>query len=785
MIRLLLLAVILTGSGGAQAQTLSRAELKKPLSTAVEKVLADFVQMCAPEKQKQLTAHMEEVVKSIDTAAKLSPEEKQALQEESRKAVEATLKTWQPLALVMMRTYLSRTSDAAAIRHIGVWKPEVAGPNEPIEGWTPPDEDAAWLNALKATLGEARYTAWHEVDEKAKQQVDQEISSHLERWVRESRGPLNEDLRARIELMKQKLKLSDAQVTALNAAAESLLDRLCDAEKKRATSMLRTLPSAAREQILNRNYFYIRFDRPRGAAWDKTWDAALGGVLPAEMLADWHKTDKEERAKAENEVADMIKPSEQQAEQQMKVVMDTEIDGIVLTLNLTKERQQALEKLSKEAIQESLKLARKGWLEQAKNYSVTERKRIRGNMYFGINEEQQAIKLPAWIEGIKKLLTADERTRMAAENKQRERRNALAISRICLAEMDTMLALSQNQRTTLEPLLVELMQPLMEQRRQQYWSYNAPQLFQNAGKMKKEQLRTILDDLQWNHWQELIVSNNGSARNNLPDMNGTFPEVPDMQVAISQHLFKMYQVERTRTLAAMMPRVEEAARLLSLSAPDVARLTTAAKGAVESSLAYWRQFAESLVRQSVQTATPKNLLQALAGTERAHFSRNDTKPQNTELWKTTLQTTLTEAQQKKLQQSADERHNYRLKAMAAMSASELDRRRKLSAEQCARVESALQQVLAGFLPDIERHMSFQWFLQYYYALVPLAGVAEKDLQAILTPEQWKLCKERDLPDAMQYWEGIKINHDQRLKQGERANGNGNQLIINGGLMLDQ
>ena len=232
MIRLLLLAIVLTGSGGAQAQALSRAELKKPLSAAVEKVLADFVQLCAPEKQKQLTAQMEEVVKSIDDAVKLSPEENQALQEESKKVVEQTLKTWQPLALVMMRTYLSRTSDTAAIKHIGVWKPEVAGPNEPIEGWTPPDEDAAWLAALKSKLGDQRYAAWHDLDVKAKMEVDQEISTYLERWVRESRGPMNEELRAKVELMKQKLKLTEAQLTALNTAVESLLDHLCDAEKK-------------------------------------------------------------------------------------------------------------------------------------------------------------------------------------------------------------------------------------------------------------------------------------------------------------------------------------------------------------------------------------------------------------------------------------------------------------------------------------------------------------------------------------------------------------------------
>jgi hypothetical protein len=764
MIRLLLLAIVLTGSGNAQVQTPSRAELKKPLSEAVERVLNDFVISCVPEKRKQLTAQMEEVVETIGATVKLTGEEKLTVEAAAKKAVEATLKTWQPLALMMMRTYLSRTSDAAAIRHIGVWKPEVAGPNEPVEDWTPPDEDKAWLAALKTTVGEARYAEWHEADVKAKQQTEKEIAAHLERWVRESSGPMNEDLHAKIELMKEKLKLTDEQVTGLNKVAEALLERLSEAEKKRATEMLRTLPTEAREQLMGRSYFYIRFDRPRGEAWDKTWDDVVAGVLPAELIAQWQKADKEERGKAEAEAVEMIKPSEQQAERTMEIAMGAEVDGVVMTLNLNKERQAALEKLSKEAIQESLKLSRTGWLQQAKNYSGADRKRNRGNVYFGVNEEQQAIKLPVWTEGIKKLLTEEERTRMVTENKQREQRNELAVARTCLTEMDRTLALNEAQRKALELLLVEQMRPLLEQRRQQYWSYNATQLLQNAGKMKEEKVRAILDEVQWSHWRELIAANNSAAHNTMPNMNGSFAEVPDMEEAISQHLYKMFVTERQKTLAAMMPQVEEAMRLLSLPEPTVARLTTAAKGAVETSLDTWRHNTERYVRQSVQMATPKNLLQALAGTVQVNYGGNAIEAQKTDLWKTAVQSTLNAAQQKKLQQAANERQAYRLRAMAAMSVSELDRRRKLSDEQCTRLEKAVQKVLANYLPDIERHMSIQWFLHYYYALVPVAGVEEKEMKAILTPEQWKLCKERDLPDAMQYWEGIRSNHEQRVKK---------------------
>ena len=783
MMRLVLLTVLFVSLGVVQAQTLTRAETKKPLSEAVEKVLADFVAKCAPEKQKQLTAHMEEVIKAVGAAAKLTPEETTTLKNEATKAVEATMKTWETQVIVMMRTYLSRTSDSAAIRHIGVWKPENAGPGEPIEDWIPPNEDAAWITALKTTLGEARFATWNEADAKVKKQADEEIAAYLERWVRESRGPMNEDLQAKIALMTKALQLPEEKIAKLKQAAEALLNRLCLAEQKRAAGMLRTMPPEARQKKTSSGSFYIRFDRPRGDAWNKVWDDTAAKVLPAEQIATWQKADQEQRAKEETELADMIKPSEQQAEQQMETALASEIDSITVALSLSKERQKELEKLSKAAIQESLKQARKGWLQQAKNYSTTERKRIRGNVYFGINEEQQATALPIWKDGLKKLLTEEERTRMAAENKQREDRTCGAIARACLAEMDRTLVLNADQRTKLEPLLKDLMQTLMEQRRQQYWSYNATQLFQNAGKAKEETVRAILDDVQWKHWKELIVSNTNSSRNSLPNINSNGAEMPDMEAAISAHLYKMFVTERKRVLAAMMPLVEDATRVLTLPPPDVARLTTAAKGAVEQNLSSWRQTLERYVRSSVQTANAKNILQALAGTERVNFSRNEGEAQEVAVWKEALSTTLNEAQQKQLKQVVDARRDYRLKAMAAMSTSELDRRHRLTAVQCVRIEAVIQKVLAEYLPDIERYMSQQWFLQYYYALVPMGGVPDKEMQAILTPEQWKLCKDRDLPDAMQYWEGIKQNHEQRVKQG--ANGNANRGIINGGFIIDQ
>lgn len=758
-----------------------RAEAQKPLSDAVEKTLAEFIDRCAVEKQKQLTTHMEEMTQAVDKEVKLTPEEQEALKPETAKAVEAATEAWKPQGRLAIRAYLSRTSDSAAMRLINQYKPSQPGVYEPVENWTPPQENADWLGALNRIVGEDRFKKWEAAYAQTRKKTEKEVSDFLERWVRESRGPMNEDVQAKIALMKSKLNLPDDKVDALKKAGSGLLDRISDAERKRASSMLRTMPDEARRNIMGRSYFYVRFDRPRGETWDKMWSDTAAKVISGEAIDQWKNVAKEEQTKQTTELEDIIKPSEAWLRQQMEMAMMMEVDNLVADLGLEGERLKALKKLSDDAVEESLKIARKQWVQQARNLSVQERQRMRGNSYFGLSDEMQALALPVWKDGLKKLLQEKELTRMNEEKAERQARSLTALARACLAEMDQSLMLSDGQRGSLEPLLEKAMETLIEQRRQEYWSYNPQQLFQQAAKVREESLKSVLDQVQLKRWKELTSSNDNPTRNVVVP-GGTQPEVPDMEAAISAHLYKMFTAERKRHLALMLPKVEEAQRVLSLPEETVARLTTAAKGAVEESLDQWRQNTERYVRQTVQAATPKNIIQALNGTERVSFGRStDDGPELQEVWRTALRELLDAGQRKKLNTVIQARSDYRLKAMAGMAVGELDRRRRLTSEQCARLEPLLKKVLLEYQPDIERYMSPNWHLQYYYAMVPVAGVAEKEIEGILTPQQWKLCKERDLPDAMQYWEGIENNHKNRIKEGAR----GVRAIFNGGALLDE
>jgi hypothetical protein len=40
---------------------------------------------------------------------------------------------------------------------------------------------------------------------------------------------------------------------------------------------------------MGRSYFYIRFDRPRGDAWEQRWEEVAAKVLPVEAMDQWRK----------------------------------------------------------------------------------------------------------------------------------------------------------------------------------------------------------------------------------------------------------------------------------------------------------------------------------------------------------------------------------------------------------------------------------------------------------------------------------------------------------------
>lgn len=768
--------VLLLGIAGvarAEGPFSTRADSQKPSGPETEKALESLSVKHVPIKREQLVTQMDWAIAQMSESVELTKEEIAGLKEDAKSIIDKALEAWRPCFIRSLRFYLQTDqNDEARAQRVERWLKEDTVPiTISVEGWLPPNFTPAWSEAVIARLGEGVGKRVLAAQAAKRREVQNEMTKFLQSWASTSRQPMDDDLRFQIDTVRSSLKLDQRKVDDLFVAANKLVDDHVATELKAGRQLLESLTEDQREKTMGtRNSFGARFVRPTSADLEKKWVGIVGKLIGEDLAKQWQGAVAEGREKDEQRMIESLKPNEQRVRPQLEELMLREVDGYVAELALNDERRQALEKLSKEAIDSSIETARKSWIKSIRALSAAERKNGR-NRYYGISDEDQPQKLALWLDGLKKVLTDDEMKRVKDGLAARKDRMNLALASVTLAEMDKTLALTAEQRAKLETLLSPLMEPLVRDENQEYWSFQPYQLFNTAGKIADASVRQILDAEQLQQWGVLSrTTSSSSSRSAVPLNTASEPDPeavqPDVEVEISRHLYQYALKERTRLWEVMQAHVLDAARVLKLSPEKVKRLTTAAKGAVDAGMAPWRDEVERWVRQTAERAEPKSVKATLASLQRTNFGSRREGPQAQEVWRATVSALLSPAELERWKEVIDVRTRYRTAAMATMTTHELDRRRRLTPEQFTKVKALVQTVLDDYLPDIERYMSHSWHLQYYYALLPLAGVPEAELKAALTDKQWKLVRERDLSDAEQYWSGIESYHKQRLEKGD-------------------
>ena len=750
----------------------TRADSQKPGGPESEKALAELAVKHLPTKREQLKTQIDWAIQEMSEVEKLSAEEIAGLKEDGGKVVEEALKTWAPSFIRALRFYLQTDKDdEARARRVARWQEDTVPLSISLQGWKPPNLLPAWREAVTARLGAERAERVLAEHDKKRRKVVAEMNNFLKTWVSAGRTPMDEELRFQIDTVRQHLKLDQAKVDELFVAANKLVDGHVAAEFAAGRELLQSLTEDQRVKTMgSRNSFSTRFVRPKSPELEAKWVGIVSRVIGKDKVKIWQEAVADARLKDEERMIESLKPNEQRVRQQIEEQMGREVDGYVAELSLNDERKEALEKLSKKAVDASIDAAREGWIESIRALSAAERKNGR-NRYYGISDEQMPQKLGVWLDGLKEILTDDEKQRVKDGLAARKTRMHRALAAVTLAEMDQTLALQADQRAKLEPLLLPLMEALSRDEREEYWSYQPYQLFNSAGKIAEAKVREVLDAAQLEQWLALCRMTSSSSRSVAP-VNATGEpdpeaEPPDVEVEISRHLYQFGLKERVRQWEVMQSHVQDAERVLKLPPAKVTRLTSAAKGAVEASMAPWRTEVERWVRQTAERAAPNSVKATLANLQRTSYSnRNSKGPQAQDVWSTTVTGILSKAELKRWNDVIVARSRYRTGAMARMTTLELDRRRRLTSEQFEKVQGLVQNVLDDYLPDIQRYMSHSWHLQYYYALLPLAGVSEKDLKGALTEKQWKLVREGDLSDAEQYWSGIESYHKRRIEGGD-------------------
>lgn len=302
-------------------------------------------------------------------------------------------------------------------------------------------------------------------------------------------------------------------------------------------------------------------------------------------------------------------------------------------------------------------------------------------------------------------------------------------------------------------------------------------MFLSAGaKASEEELKPILDQMQWKRWREGCMSKGVASRPKSrekaeedPQGRVPVPEPEEIEQRISEHLYNRTTSVRKRMLEAMTLKVEDAGRAAGLDSSISNRLFTAARGAVEELLVSWKKSTEQNVRSQLANAAPGNVKQALAGMENVnygnnHFALTDKDPP---LWEATVKAALTDAQHAAWKSELDEWKAYRENTVLSQVMVGFARINSLTIEQWEKVEPVVAAVLKEYSQEITQSFSTNWHLQSHSALTPFVGIPEKDLKAILRPDQWeRWMSSNEFTNGTNYWTNIEQNHQRRVKPGK-------------------
>ncbi len=526
----------------------------------------------------------------------------------------------------------------------------------------------------------------------------------------------------------------------------------------------------------------IRYNRPLD---QPAWTDALAQTLTPEQAESWRKAMDAKNGVLAKEFDDMMDRQSDQIRTTLSSPMFTRSTEIIDTLSLPKERADAVTDLAKKAIDDSMdawrKSARKMFLA---NDEAVRARLVRGMQFYSPpNQEDQPTNQPVWTQGIAKLLTDDDRAKLESSHGTQRKRRTHALAVLMVALMDEKVAFTASQRPRLEPIMERLVQTVEEfypraDSNNDYFNLSVTSFYRASLAGKEEELSPILDNLQWKHWQ--AASHDRGQPNEMeeepqplptPAKTGTdaIEEPEDLEQFVSDYLAAKSASQHKELDAIMLLQAEDATRVAGLPEVTAARLRTAARGAAEMALANWVSSFEQSIRSQVQGATKETLLQQFNNTNRTYFGQPTPKDQT--LWKQTVKTDLTQAQQDAWQVERDARAKYSDEAVTQFLLAEFDRNFILSAEQWERLAPLVTTALHDYRTDIGRMLSYntpQWFLTSYYMFLPIHAIPEEDCKAILGKDRYDRWMESNgYRYSVQYWTNLKQSHERRTKEEKK------------------
>ena len=524
------------------------------------------------------------------------------------------------------------------------------------------------------------------------------------------------------------------------------------------------------------------------------WTEAVQRALTPEQLAAWQASSAQEK-KDGQEIAKYVETQVDHTRESFVATMKNRLDELQTALELPPDRAGKIDALGRLAVEQALKVYRAYVTRSVHSMNVENRRRnlAAGRINFGIQGNDTPTRQEVWTVGLDKLLTDSDRQRLSAVQGERDARRARALGRMMLVIMDEKTALTASQRDRLlgpaEEAVKQVKALFPASDSQNYYQFSRETFFEAATHVPEETARTILDPVQWQHWQQACKDSaegrdapqgrRGGKRPPDPDPAGKkepplaeSAEPEEIERFLSDAFDEKAAEERQRELAVLLLKTEDAARVAALGEPATARLRTAARGTVEESLVAWKANLAQNVRSQLDNGDLENIRNMLANIPNMQFGVNEPMPGGTEnrsIWDKTVERELTAPQRALWQQEVAARTAYKEQATAALVLAEFDRRYQISGAQWEKLQPPLQAVMRDYSLDIRRMFGYSpgntpWYFQSYTMFLPLMGVPEDELKTILGKDRWEHWNTSvEHNNGVNYWQNIQQYHNLKLK----------------------
>ncbi len=616
--------------------------------------------------------------------------------------------------------------------------------------------------------------------------VRQDFAEFTSKVAAQRRLQLQPDMEKTAQELQEKAKLDEAGSTRLKALATAAVDESMKAWE--AQFGLRYAPFLVQsgdpgavlkawkpEQFVGNSANLVAISPTHTAVWKE----GLKTILTPEYHAAMEVEAAEQRKQVLAEMEGYLADAEFKAGELFSSIMDHEVEQILQHRELDETRQNAL----RGAAEEARKVTLQNWRKRAENRlaemdekSLKIFSRNRGEPAVdpaepGNRPQERAI----WKTARRTILTEPEQQAIREGQQGVKDRRAGALAMTIISQMDTMIGLSGSQREKLlelgRPLMLSLPKPFFEAPAvESYTSLDAGQILTEIREIPESTLAALLDPAQLRRWQAMtpadLPENNRYSVRNTAAVPGKPAEVMDeneagrlIALTVSSEVGRIQQ----RAFGRMEARVDDIARVVSLSPETVALLRTAGKGAAMQTTKDTVNNLDQYVVQQMKGVKPGDIPARLKALSMPRFqeSRKQVEPR---IWTAALQRLLTAPQLELWKQEGKAREDWQERATSALVVTEVEKYLVLPSEKRELLLQKVDAVINTYEAEISNFFSPGWQFQSYYNTIPLALLAEKEMAEVFNPKQLETVRTRSLGRVIQYADMIRQQHGQRPDQ---------------------